>query len=367
MIPERNERVETPTRGDRREAGRRILVGAGVGIALFAGGVGGYLLARASLSRPGVVATPTPSPTRTESSPGSAQRQTAARRLSALAASDFSPFDPVREDMRGFVAPITFSPPYETVNSAVFDTAEYRIRLARIRPIGRDEVCFDQAQFRFACGLMARAALQNALAGREVTCLPRFEVASRTAHRFVADCRTAAGDLAEGLVRKGFALPTEPDDRRLFAALEAARTARRGVWAGPYVEAEADPTAEDEHDVPFAGARPREAPIPPTAAIGTAVEPPATTDGATATRDDPPPPRPIARPSVRETPKRAGGPPTRRPPTLEELAPNATQQEGVNVVAGPIQPPSPELARRLGVVAPVDGSETIRADSSSNR
>lgn len=364
MNPDPNRQAETATGSDGPALVRRSMVGAGIGLVLFIGGVGGYLLARASMSHRPVAATP--APTKAETAPGSAQRQTAARRLAALAAADFSPLDPLREARHGFVAPIVMSPPYETVNSAVFDTAEYRVRLARIRPLGRGEVCFDRSQFRFACGLMGRAALQNVLAGREVACLPRFEVSSTDGHRFSADCRTEAGDLAETLVRLGFALPTDPDDRRLAAMLGEAQSARRGIWMGPYVEAATDPTAEDEGDLPFVGARPREAATDPPAPAGIVELRPGTAGGAGSEASGASPPS-SARPLFREKPRRSADAPARRTPTLEELAPNATLPGGVNVVAGPIRPPSPELAQRLGIAVRADTSPTIEAESSPNR
>lgn len=353
--PTREPRAASPRTeggGDRRRPIAGILLGVGI----LLGGTAGFLFAeriRPRETRPAPVTTPQPRDERI-----STERQIAARRLAALPDAPFDLLSLPNATGTVFVPPLRLDPPYETIDSAIFDTLDRRIRLARLRPLARNEVCFDAAHFRFACGLMGRAALQNLLADQSVVCRPLFRNGIPAASEIVeADCRTSAGDLAEALVRRGFATPSPLAGASLDEALAAARAARAGIWSGPWVGPEADPAAADVQEVPFGSIPPRIAsPAEEPAIHAGAAETPAAAPEVTAPprRDTSAAPRP-SKPAAprRSPPPNAAAADTYRPPSLEALAPNAPRDrtEPPGVVAGPIQPPPPGLAERLGAAS----------------
>lgn len=333
----------------------RIPVGGVVlGLGILVGGISGFLLARNS---PREAAPPQP-PIVTRAERVSTERQIASRRLTDFKVEAFSPFiDPVTV-VDGFEPPLVLGPPYEAVNSATFDTASLRVRLGRVRAVGRSEVCYDANQMRFACGLMGRAALKNLLGQRMVICdrlfLPGFAGDGAVA----AECRTDEGLVSASLVRQGFSLPSSIGGDDLETALAQAKAARAGVWAGPYVGPSRDPSVEDGKVTPIGVSRPL---------VGS----------------DVPAPEVIVRPEPSMTNKRAnvergtnGGerrrptpaPPVPAPPAAGMATPRIPASGTGGVIAGPILPPPPSLADRLGVspsATPL--GSPIERNSSSDR
>lgn len=242
-----------------------IVVGVAIGFALWrAGGSGG--------ERGEVNPRPAPSTVRQDVVP-SVERQLAQRRLAAFSGESFDPASPPDAAPSGFVAPVRLRPPYTAIDATVFDTCDGRVKLADVWPVGRHEVCMGPGAIRFACGLMGRATLQNFIAGRDVVCRPQFRVSS-TEERppLVADCSVDGKDLGTHMVEVGFAFPSgeERSDRR--RALDGARSAGRGVWAGDYDRPDHDRALDDM------AANPPEAIAQPEVGAGVA---------------EPPPPRPL--------------------------------------------------------------------------
>lgn len=342
---------QTPARGVR-------IGGIILGIGVLLGGAGGYMLAQAQRIR-----TPITEAGRALSLPIergiSVERQVAAQRLAALPEVSFSATDPPAIVLSGFDAPIRFSPPFDVIDSALFDSGDRRIRLARIVPVGRQDVCLDGDGRRFACGLMGRATLQNLLAHRSVSCVRLFLPANRR-HDFIdADCDADGVNIAEHVVRSGFAFPSALTDERLEAALGEAREAQNGVWRGPYLIPEKDAALEDAREVEISSFRtsPSVARDRVEDASGNATGmrrmeglaerheaasrakkrvPSSGMDGSS-------PSRPII-PSPRST-----GP--IEPVPAAKAAPHA------GVVAGPILPPPEALARKLGLSPSTTGGE----------
>ncbi|MPZ38263.1 MAG: thermonuclease family protein [Rhizobiales bacterium] len=105
-----------------------------------------------------------------------------------------------------------------------------RVRLHGIDAPERDQECKDANGKTYSCGRTATRALANAIARRSVTCEP---VAVDRYDRDVAICRVNDVDLAETMVRGGYAVDYFSRGRYEDAEREA-RNARRGLWAGEF-------------------------------------------------------------------------------------------------------------------------------------
>lgn len=236
-----------------------MAIGVAVGVALFAGAVVGFVLGRQRAPGGEVTAA---GEVRGRSEPRasggalpSVTQQTAARRLAAWV--DF-PGEPLAEPngpVTIFEPILRLSPPFDAVDATVFDALDTRIRLAQAWPVGRDEVCLDEAGTRFACGLKARASLQNFLFGKAVVCTRLF--LSREERRGVVDARCSVDgvDLTTHQIRAGYAFPTDLADAMHHTALDEARRQRAGVWAGPHSLPTIDRSEADIRDIPFGSLR----------------------------------------------------------------------------------------------------------------
>lgn len=335
---------------------KKFLGGALLGVGILGGGLTGYLLADGRRTRvPAEAATRSEVATATPRQ--SVESQIAARRLAVFTEAELSPTAPPQVVSSEFMPIITLTSPYEVVDAALFDAGERRIRLARILPVGRQEVCFDTDGRRFACGLMGRAALQNLLARRSVTCAPLFVPRPVRLDHVEADCSIDGSDVAEHMVRAGFAFPAPLAGGRLTAALDEARRSRAGVWSGPYLVPETDHTIEDSRATGtlFQRTSPPEghtldAPAEDRAAIGSIgmqngpaqIRKPVRREVTAPTKSRPPatdaPRLPSPAAAARQPPYDRGPGPA---PARETPRPG--------VVAGPILPPSEALARKLGV------------------
>ncbi len=121
----------------------------------------------------------------------------------------------------------TMSPPYAILTGRSFrDGSGTTVVLSGIEGPGRDTLCLDDARAPWACGLWARAALNNFTRNRELTCIGDRSLPEP----IPVSCRHADGDLAAQLVESGFA---RPEGGLAFGeAAAAARSARRGLWIG---------------------------------------------------------------------------------------------------------------------------------------
>lgn len=130
--------------------------------------------------------------------------------------------------------PFVLPPPFLSIDGTSFRRGEDTIRLDRINGPGAGAVCMDGEQ-RWSCGLQARAALHNLVAGRKLSCQPRRALADGA---IGADCRMdagdalAGGDIARLLVERGWAQPLPGDGAGFATELEKARTAGAGLWRG---------------------------------------------------------------------------------------------------------------------------------------
>ena len=122
---------------------------------------------------------------------------------------------------------VILSPPFEIADGRTFGNGELSVRLTDVDAPEREEVCIGDNGFPWACGLAARAALNNTIRVAPVTCSAMVG----STRPVDGQCRLANGtSLAAQLVASGFARPTQPGQ---FAdELADARKQKRGLWNG---------------------------------------------------------------------------------------------------------------------------------------
>lgn len=138
-------------------------------------------------------------------------------------------------------AELTAASPFEILPLRSIDGTSFRhgddiVRLAGVEGPGAGDVCRD-GEIRWSCGLQARAALHNLVAGRGLTCRPRKVLADGV---LSADCdlpprgSLPSGGLARLLVLQGWARPVAGTEAALGEAVAQARKERSGLWRGDW-------------------------------------------------------------------------------------------------------------------------------------
>jgi endonuclease YncB( thermonuclease family) len=119
-------------------------------------------------------------------------------------------------------------PPYQVIDALTFLHDGVAVRLAHLEGPSRNEVCFDADGLMWACGLRARAAVHNEVAGKEIHC----QLVSRSARgQELVDCNHGT-DLARRLVELGWARPNPQEEQTYSAELHVAQREKRGLWNG---------------------------------------------------------------------------------------------------------------------------------------
>lgn len=104
-----------------------------------------------------------------------------------------------------------------------------RVRLLGLDAPELDQVCWRGDGAEWPCGGAARSRLAEMLARGDVVCAPEGQ---DRYGRTLASCAVVGSDLGAELVRAGLAISTGG-----YGAEEAAaRTARRGLWSGRFVD-----------------------------------------------------------------------------------------------------------------------------------
>lgn len=124
---------------------------------------------------------------------------------------------------------IRLSPPFDIIDARTFVSGDWAVTLPDIEGPEREAVCVNAQGRFFACGLAARAALNNALRRNGAVCRTRAAV---NAERVLADCGVEGGDLALALVRQGWARPVSGAPPELEEARRAAEAQSAGMWNG---------------------------------------------------------------------------------------------------------------------------------------
>ncbi|TBW41014.1 hypothetical protein EYW49_02345 [Siculibacillus lacustris] len=234
-----------------------VVIGAVAGAVLVGLAVAALVAARRSEPPPAVA--PPSAPVAAVERPRalSTEAQIAARRLEAFAAPSTSEIAEAAPPAAGFEMAFRAQPPFDAIDSVLFDTLRQRLKLHGVVPVGRNEICLAEDGRRFACGLMARATLQNHIAGKEPTCERAFLAEDARAEMLEVRCSVDGEDLALHMIRAGFAFPALHAGAHHFEALAEAKARRAGVWAGPYEPALEDRSRDDSRATPFGSTRVR--------------------------------------------------------------------------------------------------------------
>lgn len=263
--PDPSSTPATPPAGAPATGASGPALGIAVGLALLVGGAGGYALGthRALLGAGDRTAAEQSARDAAERGRAlrSREQQVATQRLSQWRVEDLDPLAGPGGPATIFEPVLRLTPPFDAVDATLIDSLDTRVRLAQARPVGRNEICVNDAGIRSACGLKGRASLQNHMYGKAVTCVRLFlgqePLGAKEGRGRIVDarCSVAGEDLALHQIRAGFAFPSEFADADHVAALAEARRLRAGVWAGPY-EIRADDQSEvDAREVPFGSLR----------------------------------------------------------------------------------------------------------------
>ena len=103
-----------------------------------------------------------------------------------------------------------------------------RTRLAGLVGPRRDSVCQDGEKRLWACGLQARAALNNLIRRSRIACTPVQPVLNNILE---ANCSVDGRDLGLDLVSAGFARSATPSQNTASLETDAA-SQQRGLWNG---------------------------------------------------------------------------------------------------------------------------------------
>jgi endonuclease YncB( thermonuclease family) len=105
------------------------------------------------------------------------------------------------------------------------------VRLNGIDAPEKRQTCQDRAGQAYRCGLQAAAALTGEIGGAEIRCSGKG--ADRYG-RLIATCWKGAEDLNAWMVASGWALAYRKYSTVYVGAEDAARAAKRGLWAGDF-------------------------------------------------------------------------------------------------------------------------------------
>jgi endonuclease YncB( thermonuclease family) len=123
---------------------------------------------------------------------------------------------------------IAVEPPYVIVDGITFAAGPVTIRLAGLDGPPARAACRDQNGHVWACGLQARAALNNETRQRNVACT----IVGRSDDVVQATCTVEGDDLGRRLLAEGWARQAGDGPAAYADAAESARAAGRGLWNG---------------------------------------------------------------------------------------------------------------------------------------
>lgn len=107
-----------------------------------------------------------------------------------------------------------------------------RVHLHGIDAPEPNQVCFAKGK-NYSCGLVARTALMDLVAGVSVNC--RIEdTAGRVAAYRYAYCEAGGFDLSSNMVHTGWALADRASTDKYVAVEQRAKEAKRGLWRGKF-------------------------------------------------------------------------------------------------------------------------------------
>ncbi|AXO14112.1 thermonuclease family protein [Thalassospira indica] len=126
--------------------------------------------------------------------------------------------------------------PAEVIDADTLQIKDIRYRLYGVDAVEARQTCRKPDGTAWPCGQQAIAALSDFLQGREVDCEVWQGDLRDPYDRLIAICHTGADDLAEWLVKNGWAV-ADPDANRLYNYTAVERTAKflgKGIWSGGF-------------------------------------------------------------------------------------------------------------------------------------
>lgn len=120
------------------------------------------------------------------------------------------------------------------VDGDTLDIHGERIRLWGVDAPETTQLCSGRDKRPYHCGALAANTLDTVTRGKTVRCTPLDQ---DRYGRVVARCAVGATDLGQMLVSRGLAVEEPQYSHHRYTADQiAARVARRGLWAGHFVE-----------------------------------------------------------------------------------------------------------------------------------
>jgi endonuclease YncB( thermonuclease family) len=134
---------------------------------------------------------------------------------------------------------LELEPPYLIIDGLTFAAGRITIRLSGVEGPPATAACKDEGGLLWACGLQARAALNNEIRKQNLSCTPVTALGSV----IEATCRVEGSDLAQRLLSAGWARPLGNQAGR--DAADEAQRVKRGLWNGNWslVERGTNPNA----------------------------------------------------------------------------------------------------------------------------
>lgn len=127
--------------------------------------------------------------------------------------------------------PATISGTPMVLDGDTLDFDGLRVRIFGIDAFEKDQLCESSDGARYGCGQFSRQSMLSAIDGSVVTCARR-DVDKYG--RMVAVCRGRSGDLAERVVKDGYALAYRHYSSDYIDEEDDAHRARRGAWQGRF-------------------------------------------------------------------------------------------------------------------------------------
>ena len=128
---------------------------------------------------------------------------------------------------------VAMAQPVSLADGDSFRWGDKRYRLHGIDAPELNQECLDAKSKPWPCGVRARAELRRIIATEPLTCT---QLSVDRFGRIIATCKAGGKDIAEEMVRTGFAKAyVRPGVANPYGKAEAeARDDKRGIWAGQF-------------------------------------------------------------------------------------------------------------------------------------
>jgi endonuclease YncB( thermonuclease family) len=182
-----------------------------------------------------------------EPNPSTAKQAAPGGSPAATALAEPNPADKVQErpgpavDLQAHQV-VDLDPPYIIVDGLTFAAGPVTLRLSGLEGPAARAACRDDDRHVWACGLQARAALNNHTRKRRLACTLTGDGVQGAPN---ALCTVEGeGDLGLKLVEDGWARPTTAAHESYLSALAEARRNKRGLWNGDWSVADFAPAQD---------------------------------------------------------------------------------------------------------------------------